>query len=59
MLLQIRKFKHKIKCDIVGMVNKKSTSNCASYLSIDPIDLLALSRAFYVDFLEKIRKSTV
>ena len=59
MLLQIRKFKPKIKCDIVGVVNKKSTSNCASYLSIDPIDLLALSRAFCVEFLEKIRKSTI
>lgn len=53
MLLQIRKFKPKIKCGIVGMVNKKSTPNCAGYLSIDPIGLLALSRAFYVDFWKK------
>ena len=59
MLLQIRKFKPKVKYGIVVIVNKKSTPNCAGYLSIDPIDLLALSRAFCVDFLEKIRKSTV
>lgn len=57
MLLQIRKFKPKVKCDIVGIVNKKSTPNCAGYLSIDPIDLLALSRAFYIDFSGKIKKS--
>ena len=57
MLLQIRKYKHKIKCDIVGIVNKKSTPNCAGYLSIDFIGFLALLRAFYIDFSGKIKKS--
>ena len=41
----------------MGIVNKKSTPNCAGYLSIDPIDLLALLRAFYIDFSGKIKKS--
>ena len=57
MLLQIRRYKLKIKYGIVVLVNKKSTSNCASYLSIDFIGFLALLRAFYIDFSGKIKKS--
>ena len=41
----------------MGIVNKKSTPNCAGYLSIDFIGFLALLRAFYIDFSGKIKKS--